>query len=138
LQYRAAVDSFVTRDRDLHPLTLSDDDWKAIGLVANWLEIFRDATTQMSTTKIPMISTTHTVFRGLQQSIRDNIRLLPDDIAPEIKEGLISAHLKLSDYYTKFDESPYYTWAARALSSKFYTFLCPDSNGDSSRSPHFL
>jgi hypothetical protein len=56
-----------------------------------------------------MISTTHTVFRGFQQSIRDNIRLLLDDIAPEIKQGLISAHLKLSDYYTKFDESPYYT-----------------------------
>jgi hypothetical protein len=35
-----------------------------------------------------MISTTDTLFRGLQQSIHDNIRLLPDDIAPEIKEGL--------------------------------------------------
>ncbi|KAJ7321549.1 hypothetical protein DFH08DRAFT_712755, partial [Mycena albidolilacea] len=124
LQYRAAMDSFVARDRDLHPLRLSDEDWKAIGLVAKWLEIFRNATTQMSTTKmIPMISTTHIVFHGLQQSIRDNIQLLLDEIAPEIEDGLISAYLKLSDYYTKFVESPYYTWAARALSFKFYIFL---------------
>jgi hypothetical protein len=47
---------------------------------------------------------------------KNNLRRLPEDIAPAIKKGLLEAHTKLSDYYTKFDESPYYTWAARASS----------------------
>jgi ketosteroid isomerase-like protein len=97
LRYRVAVDNFVSRERDLHPLTLSNDDWAAIALVAKWLESFRDATTQMSATKIPMTSTTHIVFRGLQEDIRDNLRRLPEDIAPAIKKGLLEAHTKLSD-----------------------------------------
>ncbi|KAK0454239.1 hATC-domain-containing protein [Desarmillaria tabescens] len=31
---------------------------------------------------------------------------------PELKKGLLDAHCKLSDYYYKYDESPFYTWAA--------------------------
>ncbi|KAJ7830787.1 hypothetical protein B0H14DRAFT_2593081 [Mycena olivaceomarginata] len=76
-----------------------------------WLEAFRTATTQMSATKSPMISTTHAVFRGLQEEWRKLFGTLLDNVAPQLKQGIISAHTKLSDYYTKFDESPLYTWA---------------------------
>jgi hypothetical protein len=31
-----------------------------------------------------------------------------------IKMGLLDAHEKLSEYYFKYDESPFYTWAACA------------------------
>jgi hypothetical protein len=67
----------------------------------------------MSATKTPMLSTTHAIFRGLQSDIKDTLCSLPETAAPELKKGLTDAHLKLSDYYYKFDESPYYLWSAR-------------------------
>ena len=30
----------------------------------------------------------------------------------KIRDGLIDTHKKLSDYYYKFDQLPFYTWAA--------------------------
>lgn len=67
----------------------------------------------MSATKKPMLSTTHAIFRGLQDNLRHILKELPNSVPPELKAGLTDAHRKLSDYYHKFDESPYYTWAAR-------------------------
>jgi hypothetical protein len=84
-------------------------------MVTSWLKAFRSATTQMSTTKQTMLSTTHAVFRGLQDQIKENVLNLPDNVSPLLRDGLLSAHRKLSDYYYKFDESNYYTWAARKL-----------------------
>ncbi|KAF8460450.1 hypothetical protein DFH94DRAFT_618290, partial [Russula ochroleuca] len=62
LDYRDTIDSFVSRNKELHSLELSDDDWESIKLVASWLKSFRSATVEMSTTKIPMLSTTHAIF----------------------------------------------------------------------------
>jgi hypothetical protein len=67
----------------------------------------------MSTSKQPMLSTTHAIFRGLQEHIRLIYRDLPMSTPQKIKAGLLDAHQKLSDYYYKFDQSPFYTWAAR-------------------------
>jgi hypothetical protein len=112
LDYRDTIDSFVSRNKDLHALELSNADWESIKLVASWLKSFRSATTEMSTTKSPMLSTTHAIFRGLQDEIKDILRSLPDSVSPRIKHGLTDAHRKLSDYYYQFDASPFYTWAA--------------------------
>jgi hypothetical protein len=87
-------------------------DWEAISLVAGWLKAFRSATTEMSRTSKPMISTVHAIFRGLQDHVRDILRELPDTALPQLREGLVAAHQKLSEYYYRSDESPYYTWAA--------------------------
>jgi hypothetical protein len=32
-----------------------------------------------------------------------------------LRNGLLEAHRKLSEYYYKFDQSPFYTWAARTF-----------------------
>jgi hypothetical protein len=112
LDYKQYLDDFAGRHRPLQDLELLEDEWKAIALVADWLKVFRSATTQMSTTKKPMLSTTHAIFRGLQEHIQDILHQLPDDAAPQLKAGLLGSHKKLSDYYFRFDESPYYIWAA--------------------------
>ncbi|KAJ7689839.1 hypothetical protein B0H17DRAFT_890972, partial [Mycena rosella] len=72
----------------------------------------RSATTEMSRTKRPMLSSTHAIFRGLQDHLRQIIRNLPNYAPTRLKRGLLEAHRKLSDYYHKSDESPYHTWAA--------------------------
>ncbi|KAJ7304771.1 hypothetical protein DFH08DRAFT_825335 [Mycena albidolilacea] len=110
LDFKLAVDNYIAKNKDLRALELSKEDWEAIELVAQRLEAFRTATTQMSVTKSPMISMTHAVFRGPQEELRKLFGTLPDNVAPQLKQGIISAHTKLSDYYTKFDESPLYTW----------------------------
>ena len=112
LDYHDTINSFVSRNKDLHTLELSNADWESIKLVASWLKSFRSATTEMSTTKSPMLSTTHAIFRGLQDEIKDILHSLPDSVSPRIKLGLTDAHRKLSDYYYQFDTSPFYTWAA--------------------------
>ena len=88
-------------------------DWEAITLVTHWLKSFRSATTQMSATKHSMLSSTHAIYRGLQESLRQSLQELPNDAPDRLKLGLTRAHRKLSDYYGKIDDSPYYTWASR-------------------------
>ena len=121
LDYRLAIDSYVMRNRDLHPYELSDEDWSSITMVSSWLKSFRSATTQMSATKAPMLSTTLAIFRGLQDDIKTILRNLATNVSPAIKKGLLDAHEKLSEYYYKYDESPFYTWAA---CTSFHQF-CP-------------
>jgi hypothetical protein len=112
LQFQEDIDDFVGRHCDLRSLELSEDKWVAITQVADWLMAFRSATTQMSTSKTPMLSTTHAIFRGLQEHIQQIYHDLPMSTPLKIKASLLDAHKKLSDYYYKFDQSPFYTWAA--------------------------
>lgn len=114
LDYRQAVNSFVRLDdTDLWPNLLSNAEWHAIELVTTWLKSFRSATIQISATQTPMLSTTHAIFRGLQEELRDTLRSLPDSTSPCLIKGLTDAHRKLSDYYHTFDVSPFYSWSAR-------------------------
>ncbi|KAJ6539853.1 hypothetical protein DFH09DRAFT_929975, partial [Mycena vulgaris] len=84
----------------------------ALHQVRSWLSVFRCATTDMSTTSKPMLSQTHLVFCELQTSLKTELAALPDDVAPELKQGMVVAHQKLSDYYFTFYASPYYLWAS--------------------------
>lgn len=115
MQYEAEINTFVTlrTNKDLRDLELSEDEWSSIRLVASWLEKFRDATTQMSATHQPMLSHTHAIFRGLQEHLRGSLQTLPSGIDLCIRNGLVAAHEKLSEYYYRFDQSPFYIWAAR-------------------------
>ncbi|KAJ6606693.1 hypothetical protein B0H10DRAFT_1719977, partial [Mycena sp. CBHHK59/15] len=108
LDYRKAIDDFVYHNRELRDLELSDADWNAIELVTEWLKVFCAATTEMSRTKKLMLSSTHAIFRGLQEHLRNILRNLPNSVPSRLKRGLLEAHRKLSDYYYKSDDSPYY------------------------------
>jgi hypothetical protein len=59
-----------------------------------------------------MVSTVHAVFCGLQEHIKEILQNLPDTALPQLRNGLLAAHQKLSEYYYRSDESLYYTWAA--------------------------
>ena len=102
-------------NKDLCDLELSEDKWSSIQLVASWLEKFCDVTTQMSATHWPMLSHTHTIFCGLQEHLRKSLQHLPSGIDLCIRDGLVTAHQKLSEYYYWFDQSPFYIWAAHML-----------------------
>ncbi|KAK0229618.1 hypothetical protein EDD85DRAFT_776036, partial [Armillaria nabsnona] len=69
---------------ELQDFELSDADWQAIELVTGWLKTFHSATTQMSTTKISMLSTTHAIFQGLQDQLKQVLQSLPDGISPHL------------------------------------------------------
>jgi len=62
LDFRQAIDDFIAKTHDLRQYELSDADWAGIELVMQWLKAFRSATTQMSTTKRPMLSSAHAIF----------------------------------------------------------------------------
>jgi hypothetical protein len=112
LDYHEVIDTYVACYCDLCDYELSDNDWAGITLVAGWLKSFRSATTQMSATHHPTLSSTHAIFCGLQEQIKEILTNLPPTTARELVLGLTDAHCKLSDHYYKFDESPLYTWAA--------------------------
>jgi hypothetical protein len=116
LDYRKVIDDFVAKTKDLRKFELTPEDWSAIELVCRWLKAFRSATTQMSTTKRSMLSSTQAIFRGLQESLQESLRTLPRNAPSRLKDSLIKSHRKLSDYFTKFDESPYYIWSSRKSS----------------------
>ncbi|KAJ6522993.1 hypothetical protein B0H10DRAFT_1625895, partial [Mycena sp. CBHHK59/15] len=109
LDFRKAIFSYVgENDIELTEYALSATEWAALKQVADWLEAYRFATTKMSATKQPMLSTTHACFRWLQDHLKKAIAALPPSADPALKDGLVAAHRKLSDYFTKFDESRYY------------------------------
>ena len=112
LDYQETINSYVTQNKEVHAFELSNADWESIKMVTSWLKSFRVATTEMSATKTPMLSTTHAIFRGLQDDIKNILRSLPNTVSPNIILGLTDVHRKLSDYYYEFDASPFYTWAA--------------------------
>ena len=89
MDYRTVLDDFVAKNRELHKYELQDEDWEAIALVASWLKSFRSATTQMSTTKRPMLSWTHAIFRGLQDSLAEDLRSLPNNTPRALRQGLL-------------------------------------------------
>jgi hypothetical protein len=75
----------------------------------------------MSTLKQPMLSSTHAIFRGLQEHIQQIFHDLPASTPNKIKNGLFDTHWKLSNYYYKYDQSPFYTGAAHTSSpDQFY------------------
>ena len=112
LDYQQVIDNFVGKTWDLGQFELSPEDWEAIRLVTNWLEKFQSATIQMSATKHATLSSIHAIFRGLQEQLQEDIASLPQTTPSRLCTTLINAHLKLSDYYYKFDQSPYYIWAS--------------------------
>jgi len=89
----------VSHNRNLRSLKISSDKWDAISQVVSWLKAFCSATTDMSTTKKRMLSTTLAIFCGLQQHVQEILCKLPDTAPPQLKKGLLDAHLKLSEYY---------------------------------------
>jgi hypothetical protein len=52
-----------------------------------------------------MLSTTHTIFGGLQQQLKSIISGLPASTDPALKQGLNNAHPKPGNYFIKFDDS---------------------------------
>ncbi|KAF8472426.1 hypothetical protein JB92DRAFT_1915932 [Gautieria morchelliformis] len=71
-----------------------------------------------------------------EEDIKEILRSLPASVTPSIKYGLIDAHTKLSDYYHKYDESPFYTWAALLDPRISYEGMELDYAGDESLSEH--
>ncbi|KAJ7780449.1 hypothetical protein B0H14DRAFT_2401076, partial [Mycena olivaceomarginata] len=98
---------------DLHNPEISVQDWAAIETITDWLHTFSLTTSEMSRTSRPMLSFTHSTFRGLQKILKEKVAGLPKNTSPKLVEGLMKSHLKLSDYYYKYDQSPFYIWAAR-------------------------
>ncbi|KAJ7592509.1 hypothetical protein C8J56DRAFT_885676 [Mycena floridula] len=114
LKYRDAIFRYVavTEDSQLRKFALSDDDWAI------------SSSSVMSSTKKPMLPTVHAIFYGLQKTIREELAKLPSSVNPGIKQGLLDAQRKLSNYYFKFDQSVHYTWAAS------YETLCREYKND--------
>ena len=113
LEFQKDVDDFVGRNQDLCALELSEGEWGMIVQVTDWLGAFQAATTQMSTSKQSMLSSMLAIFRGLQEHIWKIYGDLPTLTPQRIKDSLLDAHKKLSDYYYRYDQPPFYTWAAR-------------------------
>ncbi|KAJ6522517.1 hypothetical protein DFH09DRAFT_1191379 [Mycena vulgaris] len=51
---------------------MSDGDWDAIKLVLEWLVLPKGAMVKTSTTKKPMLSQTHAIFRTLQSAVKSS------------------------------------------------------------------
>lgn len=64
------------------------------------------------------LSMVHAVLKTLQDHVQKAFIELPLSAPPSLKTGLLNAHTKLSNYYYKMDESPYYVWASRECSSR--------------------
>ncbi|KAF7341381.1 Transposase-like protein [Mycena venus] len=130
LDFRKPILNYISDYEDLTEHSLPPTEWAALTQVTKWLKSYRYATTKLSTTKQPMLSTTHAIFRWLQDELKTAIAELPATADPTLLEGLVAAHRKLSDYFTKFDESRYYSWATLLDPRLSYTGLREDYVND--------
>ena len=125
IEYRQQINSFVAKEAELAPHELSSIEWKSVETVEQWLFLFREATTQMSATSHPTLFMCYAILRGLQDSLADHLSRLPSASTPiELRDGLIDAHAKLSNYHYIINQSPYYLWACREYSVDFVLHLC--------------
>ncbi|KAL4258188.1 Zinc finger BED domain-containing [Pleurotus pulmonarius] len=131
LDHKDCLNDWVDSQREIRHLEIEPDAWSSVALLADWLQAFRDATNGMSSTSFPMLSTIHATFRGLQDHIKSILRSLPDETLPQMKRALVEAHEKLAEYYDRFDESPFYTWAALLDPRIGYMGVEADYQGDS-------
>ncbi|KAF7344711.1 TY3B-TY3B protein [Mycena venus] len=69
-------------------------------------------------------------FPRPSEDLRTSLKQLPFSTPSVLRNGLIEAHRKLSDYYYKMDQSPYYTWAALLDPRISYEGLKADFNND--------
>ncbi|KAJ6598695.1 hypothetical protein B0H10DRAFT_1826043 [Mycena sp. CBHHK59/15] len=106
IDLKAMINSYVAKNHDLHHLELSKEDWEVIELVAEWHRTFGDPTTLIGLFTTLMISQTHTIFRDLQDKLRNIIRSLPSKVAPEIKEARSLATTILSSMNLPFTHGP--------------------------------
>jgi hypothetical protein len=114
LKYKNEISCFL--GTELEPeLALTATEWKSIEIITQWLWLFHQATEQMSATKHITLSMTHSIFLSLQDHLCLAISNLPADVPLQLRSALVDAHLKLSDYYGHFDESPFYLWACCEL-----------------------
>jgi hypothetical protein len=102
---------------------LDQDEWKAISAVKQWLSLFAEATTVMSSTEKTTLSAVYGVFTGLQDDVRAHLKD-SDQHPPSLKAGLVQAHEKLAEYFTKTDASPYYLWAACKYHLLQFRIMC--------------
>lgn len=112
LHYRTVINSYVAKDLQLRKLELNEEDWHGLELVEQWLLAFREATTEMSATHKPMLSSLYSVFRGLQSHLREKLSALPDNTNGALVNAIIDSHDVLGKYFYKSKSSPYYAWAA--------------------------
>ena len=113
LDYKSQIDSYVgAKVKELRPFELSKSKWESIALITKWLHYFRDAMTQMSSTKNLTLSSTHAVFKGPQDELAKNLAELLDSAPSYLQNALVNSHAKLSDYFYTYDQSPYYIWTA--------------------------
>jgi hypothetical protein len=113
VKYKKQIYDFTAMNLELRPLELTSEDWNTIELVMEWLYAYRELTEQMSATKTVTLSACHAVLHNLQNHPCAALSKLPDQAPPQLRQGLLKAHQKLSDYHTHFDKSPYYLWACR-------------------------
>ncbi|KAI0257243.1 hypothetical protein BJV78DRAFT_21441 [Lactifluus subvellereus] len=92
-------------------LALTATEWISIEIITQWLWLCHQATEQTSATKQVTLSMTHGIFHSLQDHLRRAVANLPVGVPFQLRSALIAAHLKLSEYYAHFDESPFYLWA---------------------------
>lgn len=112
LDYKDLINTFVIlEDSGLAQYELSTLEWQAIETIEKWLLAFRGATTMMSSTHRPTISSCYAIIRGLQDNLTNQLSVLPTSTPAVLRNGLIDAHTKLSSYHYLLSESPYYLWA---------------------------
>jgi hypothetical protein len=111
LLYWTQIMEFLAKRVELRPLELADSEWNAIKIISDWLGAYRQATDLMSATKQVTLSAVHCVFHGFQEHLKKSLCKLPQSAPLRLKTGLIKAQIKLADYHSYFDESPFYLWA---------------------------
>ncbi|KAM5546301.1 hypothetical protein V8D89_000427 [Ganoderma adspersum] len=112
--HQVPIDKFVCdpANKDLRQYELSWQDWEALSIITQWLQLYRDAILEMSVTTRPTISEVSAVFKGLQEHLCKLLTMLPKGTPRVLRDGLVNAHYKLSDYSFLFDGSPFYAWAS--------------------------
>ena len=114
LEYIEAIRLFVgLAPADAKLEQLSAIEWNVIMHVEKWLDSFREATTLMLVAQAPALSVVLTIFCDIQDDIQAAYRELPLLAPLALKQGVLNAHWKLSNYYYLTDASPYYIWASR-------------------------
>ncbi|KAF7358612.1 Dimer-Tnp-hAT domain-containing protein [Mycena sanguinolenta] len=94
-----AIDQWVARQPPLHPLLLTQEDWKLLDELQKILQPFTKVTLQMSKSSTPTLPWVIPMYENMLEHLRVHVE--KNDLTLSLREAASAGLVKLEQYYEK-------------------------------------
>ncbi|ESK81606.1 ac transposase [Moniliophthora roreri MCA 2997] len=116
-ELQTAVDKLCIRNKLYQKYKISKEEWELVKVVADFLEVFQNASEKMSSSSFPTLSASLLVYVKLINAVKEFMRSKTARKHWNLYSGLHTCKAKLEKYFDKLMEESEYYYAAAVLVS---------------------